>query len=416
MASGGGGKGDDSEVTLVLIFGLAFVLGWILWAMAKQPIMEGIRWIKWAELSVFQLVDPALAQDRKMLENLKNDQVTVRELDQQASKSKQELGSRDYYARGLLAPSLLWDVSNHIGNYTRWPIALVLSGFAIFFMFFSKKTKFRTAYDLEGLMRLQAKHWPVITPILDFDPAQANARRPGEPVPQKLPPFSEALSPEEWVVFNQIPFVNKVPEKEALRRAFLQQLGPRWTGLGCLSIAQRCLFAAFALKGAQRRKESDVLLGKIALVWNFKDDFVPTAELMAEVNKYINDPAIGGEALKIADHFAFRTTALLGVLKWARNRGGVLAPATFVWLRAHDRALWYPLNNLGRRSYHAEASGVMAHFMAELAAGRPLPIPRVETAVMALLQYWSDPEKHLATKGVPVVPEREKSKPKKGWV
>lgn len=416
MSSAGGGKGDDSEVTLVLIFGLAFVLGWILWAMAKQPIVEGIRWVKWAELSVFQLVDPSLAQDRKLLEDLKNDQATIRDMNQQASKAKREISPREFYERGLLAPPILWGASNHIGSYTRWPIAFVLFGFAIFYMFFSKKTKFRTAYNLESLMRLQAQHWPVITPVIDFDPAQHNARRPGEEVPHSLPPFSEALSPEEWVVFNQVPFVNKAPEKEALRRAFLPQLGPRWTGLSCLTTAQRCLFAAFALKGAQRRRESDVLLGKIALMWNIKTDFTPTAELMAEVNKYINDPKIGGEALKVADHFAFRTTALLGVLKWARMRGGVLAPATFVWLRAHDRALWYPLNNLGRRSYHAEASGVMAHFMAELAAGRPLPIPRVETAVMALLQYWSDPEKHLATKGVPVVPTRAPTKGKKGWI
>ena len=70
--------------------------------------------------------------------------------------------------------------------------------------------------------------------------------------------------------------------------------------------------------------------------------------------------------------------------------GGVLAPAAFLWLRGEERALWYPLNNQGRRSYHAEAAGAMAHFMAELAAKKPLPIPRVETALITINQYLAN--------------------------
>jgi intracellular multiplication protein IcmP len=67
--------------------------------------------------------------------------------------------------------------------------------------------------------------------------------------------------------------------------------------------------------------------------------------------------------------------------------GGVLAPAQFLWLRAEDRNLWYPLNNLGRRSFHAEGAGAMAHYLAEQAADKPLPIPRIDTAIVTLNQY-----------------------------
>ena len=84
---------------------------------------------------------------------------------------------------------------------------------------------------------------------------------------------------------------------------------------------------------------------------------------------------------------------MLGVLRWARAQGGVLAPAQFLWLRAEDRALWYPLNNLGRRAFHSEGAGAMAHFMAEEAAKKPLPIPRVDTAIVTLNTYLHDPEK-----------------------
>jgi intracellular multiplication protein IcmP len=425
MAGGGNQRVDDAELTIVLMVGIFLVLCWGIWVGAKQPLMEVIRWVKWTEITVFQLIDPNLAKDRKLLEDLKNDQATIDLMNKEAEKMrpKRELMASDFTARGLLAPDVLWDASNSIGYYTRWPIALLLGGYAFYLMFISKKTMFRTPHELEGLIKLQAKHWPIITPIVNFSPTEANARNPGEPVPKKLPLFSEALSPEEWVAHNQIALINKTPEKDGLRRAFQQQMGSRWTGIGCLTPAQRCLFAAFSLKGAQKRQESDDLLGRIALAWDHKTDFTPSAELMAEVNRIINDPKLGGEALKIAGHFAYRTTALLGVLKWGRDRGGVLAPAAFLWLRGHDRALWYPLNNLGRRSYHSEAAGAMAHFMAEAQAGkaenkpgRPLPVPRLETAILAILQYWSDPNKHHLTNGIPVVPELAGAEKKKGFL
>lgn len=381
-------KGDDVELTLVLLLVIGFLFFWALWSYAKQPLVEGIRWVKWAEVSVFQFVDPRLARDRVLLETLKNDQVLVREMSDEMDKQKRKYTVDGWISNKLLAPEVLWDISNRVGVYTRIPVIIALLGAAFFYMFYSFRNKFRTAYDLEGLIKIQSTQWPVITPIRDFSPTDANARRPGEAVPEHLPIFAEALSPEEWVAHQRIPIVNKIPDKDALRRAFLAQLGPRWTGIHCLTAAQRCLFAAFALKGAQKRRESDTMLGEIAKYWNHKSDFNPGPELMMEVDKIISDEKIGGEALKVANRFAYRTTALIGVLKWARERGGVLAPATFLWLRAHDRALWYPLNNVGRRAYHAEASGAMAHFMAEQNANRPLPIPRLETAILALTQYW----------------------------
>jgi hypothetical protein len=67
--------------------------------------------------------------------------------------------------------------------------------------------------------------------------------------------------------------------------------------------------------------------------------------------------------------------------------GGVLASAQFLWLRGVDRELWYACNNLGRRTFHSEGAGALAHFMAEDAAGKALPIPRLETALIALNQY-----------------------------
>lgn len=384
----GGGKGDDVEITLVLIIGMVFLVLWGLWAYAKQPLVEAIRWVKWTELAVFQLVDPGLAEDRKLLEQLVNDQKTISEWRERAAAEKKQIPLQMWVDHRLLAPEVLWNISNRVGEYTRWLVVLYLGIMGFYYMYVSKKSKFRTAWDLEGLIKIQSKQWPVITPIVDFDPIKDNARNPGEPVPLDLPTFAEALSPEEWVAYHRIPVTNKMPDKEGLRRALQLQLGPKWTGVGCLTLAQRCLFAAFALKGAQKRKESDALLGRVATFWNHKTDFNPPAELVAEVDGILKDPKVGIPALRIADKHAFRTTALIGVLKWARERGGVLAPAAFLWLRGHERSLWYPLNNCGRRAFHAEAAGAMAHFLAERHAHKPLAIPRLETAILTITQYW----------------------------
>jgi intracellular multiplication protein IcmP len=171
------------------------------------------------------------------------------------------------------------------------------------------------------------------------------------------------------------------------------QLGPRWNGTRDLPSYILALFAAFALKGVQKRDESDELLGKLSLAWSVGGGFRPSAELMNEVKRIIRNPEIGGKALEIADEHAYRTTAMLGVLRWARWMGGVLAPAQFLWLRGMDRTLWYALNNLGRRSFHIEGAGAIAHFMAEQSAKKPLPIARIDTAVVTLNMFLSNPER-----------------------
>ncbi|HUY68928.1 MAG TPA: type IV secretion system protein, partial [Alphaproteobacteria bacterium] len=287
-----------------------------------------------------------------------------------------------------------------VAVYLHWFFAGVFAVFGAYFFFYSPRNKFKTKYNLESFIKVQARMWPVIAPIVNFKPMGMSARAPGQPVPAVLPPFAEALSPEEWVAFHRIAVTNGIPEREATRRAFLHQLGPRWKGIAGVPAPIEALFAAFALKGAQKRADSDDLLSQLALCWDVKKGLHIPAELLGKIRAWNRDEKIGGAALAVSAHHAFRTTALLGALKWARSQGGVLAPAQFVWLRAVDRNLWYPLNNLGRRSFHTEGAGALAHFMAEQSAGKPLPIPRIDTAIVTLNQY-------LATAGAAIPPREE---------
>jgi intracellular multiplication protein IcmP len=286
-------------------------------------------------------------------------------------------------------------------SWFRWPIAAALLAVGLWILLFSPQNKFMTKHTLETLITTQAKMWPIISPIVKINPSKTG-RILGDPVPDKLPLFAEALSPEEWVAWNRIPVTNGIPDRDATRHAFVRQLGPRWEGIDSAPLYMQALLAAFAAKGAQKREESDELLGRMALAWSPEAGFRMDAKLASDVAHILADPDMGGRITPIADQFAWRTTAMLGVLRWARSNGGVLAPAQFLWLRAEDRVLWYPLNNLGRRSFHTEGAGAMAHFMAEEAAKKPLPIPRIDTAIVTLNTYLHDPDK----KTIPI-PARE---------
>jgi len=286
--------------------------------------------------------------------------------------------------------------------YYRWVIVGLLTFFVGRAVILSPHYKFMTRHTLESLIQTQAKMWPVISPIVKLNPSKTG-RVLGDIVPDKLPLFAEALSPEEWISWNRIPLANGIPERDAVRRAFIHQLGPRWTGIASLPFYMQALLVAFILRGIQRREESDSFLGRLAERWSPEKGFSPTADLVEEVKKIIDDPNCGGKVVPILNQYAWRSTAMIGLLHWARNNGGVLAPAQFLWVRAVDRVLWYSLNNLGRRAYHSEGAGAIAHFMAESSAKKPLPIPRVDTAVVTLNTYLHDPDKRT----VPIPPREE---------
>ncbi len=302
------------------------------------------------------------------------------------------------------------------GEVYRYPVAFLLMGMGLWVLLFNQTGQFKNRHSLESLMGVMALCWPSITPFLKYNPAEKNSRAPGARVPLELPIFAEALYPEEWMAHNRIRVVNGVPDRDQIRRALLVQLGDKFDGIDNMPEHLYCLTAAIALKGARKRKESDDLLGEISKCWTPEGGFVATAGVKSACARALHDPKIVEPLLDIMSKHAYISTALISALAWARRQGGVLAPAQFVWLRGEDRDMWYPLNNLGRRAFHVEASGAMAHYMAELEAGRGLSIPRLDSAVVAIVQYLSEtrakipeiegsevakPERQLAGKGRP---------------
>lgn len=269
----------------------------------------------------------------------------------------------------------------------RYLFAGIMGLFALWAMLRGPGTQYHRRMNLQGLMEEQAKSFPVIQPFLKFDPRKLPFRAPGQPVPKKLPLFSEALSPEEWLAYHQVGYANGQVDVNRAYRALALQLGKRWQGPFKLPLYAQGLFAAFALKHVRKRKDSYEMINDLARSWTPEGGFKPSPKLRAQIRAVIKDPKVGGALQKYADQHAYETTALLRCLARAREEGGVLAPAEFLWLRGQDRDLWYPLNNLGRKSYCAEAAGALVHFTNELIAGQKIPTPRFEEVIRGMEEF-----------------------------
>ncbi|MDD3028762.1 MAG: hypothetical protein PHS57_00560 [Alphaproteobacteria bacterium] len=410
--SGSGNQSEPGVVLLMFLFVL-MIVGWLFWKVTGDFWLSYVlRWIRYGELWTINLFthryDACLnwllvAPANNDLPSADVVRLTTVCFGPKFLSAVPDQELLSYYR---LSGTSIAAIGTETIRVFRWVLGGILAALAARAILFSPSGKFMIRHTLETLIEAQAKIWPILMPIVRFNPSKSG-RILGGPVPEEMPLFAEALSPEEWISFNRIPLTNGIPARDSVRRAFLRQLGPRWDGsLSALPGYMRALLAAFALMGVQRRGESDVFLGRIAAAWYPDKGFCPDDALLHDINKLLNDPNVGGKILLAMNKHAWRTTAMIGALKWARDNGGVLAPAQFLWLRAADRALWYPLNNLGRRAFHSEGAGAMAHYMAEALAEKPLPIPRLDTAIVTLNTYLHDPDK----RSVPI-PPRENEAP-----
>lgn len=361
----------------MLMFVGAFIVifggGWIIWSAFSVQLTSALRWIRVGEL---YLVGWVLGDDysidfpgygpqvvemwRKWL--IKVDASAIKPLDLEIVTT-------------LVVPAL------------KIPFMIVLIAFSFFVTFGGPGTSYRRRMNLQALMQEQAKSFPTIAPFIKFDPRKLPIRAPGQAVPINLPLFAEALSPEEWLALHSIKVSGGTIDAMAAHQALTKQLGKRWQGPLQLPLHMQGIYAVCALKHVRKRKDSDEMLNQLALAWSPEKGFKPNAKLVSWIRKVIKDPKLGGNLQKFADQHAYETTAMLRCLARAREEGGVLAPATFVWLRGHDRNLWYPLNNLGRKSYHAEAAGAMVHYTNELIAGQKIPTPRFDEVLRGLETY-----------------------------
>lgn len=297
----------------------------------------------------------------------------------------------NYAPNFFMSAAMLGDITMVALDPYRWIMVAILVIMTIHLYYKGPESEFRNKFSLETLIKHQAKVFPVIAPFIDFNPAKLPPRPPGSPVPAEIQLFAEALGPEEWIAYNAIPIIDGNLDEKIAAKAFAKQLGPRWAGPQNLAPYKQIILAACCLKAVRKRAEADHMLGRLALCWSKEKGLQLSKDrkLIGDARKILRDKKLAGATLNECRQHGWQTTALLRALFYARSEGGVMAPAQFVWLRGFDRALWYPLNNLGRNSYHMEAIGAISHFKAEKRVSRPIPKPKVENAVKAIVEYMN---------------------------
>lgn len=359
-----------------MIFFILFGISWAIWKTYHLELTSALRWVRVTEMRIASLwVDKDYAVP---YDNTVQTLASWREWLPRAR--PEDIRPADIRAMTVVALTPL-----------KYVFSALLFLAALWVVFRGPNTQYRRIMGLERLMEEQAKMFPVISPFLKFNPSKIKPRAPGDPVPRRLPLFAEALTPEEWAAYNQVPFKNGKLDRNKAWEALGQQLGPRWRGALKMPLHRQGLFAAFALKHVRKRKESEKMLADLAMAWSAEGGFNPPQKLVTQIREVIRDPKIGGKLAPFADRHAYEATAMLRALSRARQEGGVLAPAEFLWLRGQDRALWYPLNNLGRRAYHAEACGALTHYVNEIVADQKIPTPRFDEVIKVIEKWLAAP-------------------------
>ena len=384
-------------ISWIILAIILLIIFYVFYKSFTLEIHSAIRWLRYAELSLITLVTP----DSYNVTLPSGEVLNVAEWRESIASLPREnlsLGVLSAVAGIALLP-IKWIVMFIIGLIGLWAYR---SG---------PGTQYTEVFNLDTFIRFQAQNFPVISPFIKFNPADQPPRPPGSDVPAELPAFAEALGPEEWLAYFQIPIRDKELDKNACFTAFRRQLGPRWKGAQQLKPYKQVLLAAFCLKASRKRTEGDDMMGRLAKCWSHEKGLQLSKEpgLVRDARKILKNKDLAHKTLKNCNQHAWQTTALLRGLLTARQEGGVMAPAQFVWLRAYDRELWYPLNNLGRQSNHIEAIGAIAHFKQERRVQRPIPKPKVQEAVVSITEY-------MASSNARPVPELDysMSKNKKG--
>lgn len=371
----------ENAIGWFLMAAVAVALFFLFWHYKEYDVKSMIRWIRWGQMYAISHV---VSDDYSVAWSTFKDGKPVT-ININFKQALAQIPTLDKY-------QLSNDVMGMIGTLAmkplQYPFMAIIFLIGLWGLRKGPGTQFRRKLNLDGLIGVQAKVFPYITPFVRFNPTKEPVRPPGAPVPSELPLYSEALGPEEWIAFNQIPIPDGKLDEHAAYIAYAKQLGPRWQGWMKLAPYKQVLLAAFCLKAARKRKDSDDLLGRLAVCWEGSKGMNLGADkkLLGEARRALKSDA-AKKTLAQCNMHAFETTAMLRALQVARLEGGVLAPAPFVWLRGHNRALWYPLNNLGRQAFHMEALGAICHFKAEKMTQRPIPKPKVNDAVKSIVDY-----------------------------
>ncbi len=350
----------------------AFVAALVLLAMAAGGLWLGARWVvvkflfapAWVEMHAIRLTIGIGEKGRQFLEFV-------------TATYDGRVDPNSVYWADIVA------VLSTVGGIMRWPIAAIIIVMTVTVMFKMKGGGFTRRFSLVSrkgtgisFVAYQSSLWKAIKPVLTFNPDNIGTNE------------DPARTPLEWLRDHNIspvqtvrggPITLPISETEA---ALSRQLGPVWTGLLEAPVHVQFLAVIAALNyswsSARRKLGEDA-----ATIMSQKAPRERQEVLLARLIKpHLENRALVTAVNTVAGRHHYQSTAICALYEWSRRKGAVLASAEVRWLKRIDRVMWYSINNLGRRAFHVEAGGVIAHYFAECVnferIDKPYVLPAIE--------------------------------------
>ena len=228
-APGAIGSDDYTGFSLILIcVGLA-ILGWTAWKLWHAEISAGALLVAHREMQAIAWVSDRFSQA--------------------------DIGVQRADPAGVQFNDLV-RLYRNIGTEFLYPAMALVLGLAALSFFRAGNARFTRAFDLDKLMAEQAKTSRSTAAFvgrnLTLSGVRAGDPRPADP----------ALHVSEWIA-KYAQRDGRFHEASA-RRELVRQLGAEWKGRSSASPTVRCMLAAFALHGAERRDEAARLLGLLS--------------------------------------------------------------------------------------------------------------------------------------------------------
>lgn len=357
MAQQGQGQGGDNSLAPVWITVLLFVTVWVVWKLGHEYIVKFVFFLNIWEGKLINLFlnNPLLQEQISLMQTVPTAGV-------------------DW--------NTLVTMTREIGDYMRYPIALILLVLATLLYRSNLILKYKKAHNMNTLRAQEQFNWPAIMPIVKEDLVEQDVNE--GPWAMALTPLEFAkknklLRKDDALLDGQMPGMEMTAglRKGDAKRVFTMQLGPYWDGFEHCSPQAYALCAVFMARMNRDKDGANLILHTLDRTYvTGKPDFSVARPIM---KKYKDTEMVQEIVVK----HAYVLTVMCSLLAAARN-DGVVPSAEFLWLKPVDRRLWYMLNCVGRQTPYAEVAGPFAHWRAERELGRRSLVPMIDEAIKAL--------------------------------
>lgn len=266
---------------------------------------------------------------------------------------------------------MFYFIGTAIAKYSRWVITPALVYLAYFVYSKSASEQLKRNMSIDQLADSEAKIWPQIKPLTALKLSK---------VDQDTGPWASAMTPRQLARKKELILEDGSLDRDKAAIAFASQLDVPLTKLSKMNVQRKAAFALFAARISEDEESYKKMIRILAeSTAAGKTDFSCIKDTLRKFGKGQNE-----KIAKIVAAHAYELTMLTSLLQVARG-SGILNDTDFLgWMKPQDRALWYAMNQNGRRVAWAEGAGVKAHWLAEVILNRRIDDPMIDSAVDAL--------------------------------